>query len=49
MDGTKNVFQAIRKSKKEFDKELSDQKKDEDPFAVDWSNNQIDVAQGNWD
>lgn len=35
--------------KKEFDKELSDQKKDEDPFAVDWSNNQIDVAQGNWD
>ena len=36
--------------KQEFKNEHKEQKKDEDPFAVDWSNlDGRNVAQGNWD
>jgi hypothetical protein len=42
---------ALTKKRKEnVEKELIDQIKDEDPFAVDWSNlDGRNVAQGNWD
>lgn len=36
--------------KQEFNNEHQQQKEDEDPFAVDWSNlDGRNVAQGNWD
>ena len=42
---------ALTKKRKEnIEKELIQQKKDEDPFAVDWDNmDGRNVAQGNWD
>ena len=42
---------ALTKKRKEnVEKELIHQIKDEDPFAVDWSNlDGRNVAQGNWD
>lgn len=37
----------VRKNK--LEKEFIKQEDDEDPFAVDWSNNQQYPAKGNWD